>query len=630
MGSRRITLIVFTVVAGILLFASTLPAIDTNEVDNMNKWKLTDFYPSVEEFTQEKNQLAKDIEELPKFKGTLGESARKMLEVLELTSSLEMRIRKMESYTSRRLDQDTRVSDNLALQSEVEALRTRLAEAASFIDPEITKIDEKQMKKFFKQESGLKVYDFPIREIIRMKAHIRNEAEEEILAAAYDLYYTNETIFSIFTDADMPKRTITLADGSEVKMTFPNFDKVRRSLVEEDRKAAFEAFCGQYKEYVRTLAQTLFGQLKVHKFYTNMRHYDSTLEAALDHNEIDVKIYTSLIEAAHQHMDTFHRYLKLKARALGKEKLHYTDMYIPFTTGVKITMDYEQAQKTLLKALQPLGEEYVGKVKEAFENRWVDVYPSDGKRTGAYSSGWAYDVHPYILMNFNDSYSDTLTLAHEFGHAMHSHYSNSNQPFPTADYATFVAEVASTFNENLLNDFMLKKVENDDEKLYLLGNFLDGTIKGTFFRQIQFAEFELMMHKKVEQGEALTDKVLSEMYLDLTRKYYGHDKGVVDVPEMIAVEWSMIPHFYYNYYVFTYSTSVAAASLLSQKVIEKESGALEKYYANLLKAGGSTGPVDILKNAGADMTTPEAYQALIDRANRYMDEVEKLLAAKGK
>lgn len=629
MKSMAKTLIVFFVTVGILFFASALPATDRSEVKQMHKWNLKDYYPSDEAFEKEKEQVVKGIEKMSQYKGTLAQSGKQLFKALEFTSDLEMKMRKLESYTSRRLDRDTRVSENLALQSEVEAVRTNLAEAASFIDPEITKIDEGQMKKFFSEEPGLKVYDFPIREIMRMKAHIRNEAEEEILAAAYDLYYTNETVYSIFTNADMPKKTITLADGTEIKMTYPNFDKVRRSLVEQDRKAAFEAFTSQYKEYVRTMAQTLFGQLKVHKFYTNMRHYDSTLEAALDRDEIDVKIYTSLIEAAHKHLDTFHRYLKLKARALGKEKLHYTDMYIPFTTGVEISVDYEQAQKMLLEALVPLGSEYVDKVKEAFEKRWVDVYPNEGKRNGAYSSGWAYDVHPFILMNFNDTYSDTLTLAHEFGHAMHSHYSNSNQPFPTADYATFVAEVASTFNENLLNDYMLKKVENDDEKLYLLGNFLDGTIKGTFFRQIQFAEYELMMHKKVEKGEALTDEVLSEMYLDLTRLYYGHDEGVVEVPEMIAVEWSMIPHFYYNYYVFTYSTSVAAASLLAQKVIEKEPGALEKYYANLLKAGGSTGPVDILKNAGADMTTPEAYKALIDRANRYMDEVEKLLDAKG-
>lgn len=618
------------VVIATAFFIGLATAAEQSEVDKMHKWKLEDLYKDLDAFEKDKDSIVPDGEKLAEFKGKLGDSAATLADALDLYYDVEMRIRRLQSYASRRFDQDTRVSDNKGYQDEVEAVATKFGQLSSFIDPELVDIGEKKLLKFLAKEPRLKVYDFPIRETLRRAKHILSPKEEAILAAAGDLYWSNESTYGIFTDADMPRVTITLKDGSEVKMTYPNFDKVRRSLVDEDRKAAFEAFFpGQYARFQRLLASTLYNQMKVHKFFSQSRGYESTLAAALDYNNIDTELYMSLIDAAHKNLPTFHRYLKLKARALGKEKLAYTDMYVAFTSDVKIPVKYDQAEKMLLESLAPLGEDYIKTLAEAFENRWVDVYPSEGKRSGAYSSGWAYGVHPYVLMNFNDTYSDTLTLAHEMGHAMHSYYSNSNQPFPTADYSTFVAEVASTFNENLLNDYMLKKVESDDERLYLLGNFLDGTIKGTFFRQIQFAEFELMIHQKVEKGEALTDGDLNKMYLELTRKYYGHDKGVVDVPEMIQTEWAAIPHFYYNYYVFQYSTSVAAASFLSEKALAGDTKTLENYYKYVLKAGGSDHPVNQLRDAGADMTKAETYDALMDRANRYMDELEKILDAKG-
>ena len=604
-------------------------ATETNEVDTMYTWDLTDFYPSIEAFQQDKASFEADMEKLSAYKGKLGDSAKTLAEGLDLYYDLERRMRRLESYASRLFDRDTRVSENKGYESEVESLRTRFSKIASYMDPELVAVGKNKIDKFIKQNSDLAVYSYPISEVFRRSKHILSEKEEKILAAAGDIDLAGYNTFSIFNNADMPHRTITLHDGTELKMTFPNFDKMRRSKNEADRKAGFEAFFGQYDQFKKTLAETLHSQIKAYKFHASVRGYDSDLQAALDNNGISTEIYTSLIQAAHENLDTFHRYLKLKARALGKEKLEYTDMYLPFSEKDAITVKYEDAQNMLLESFEPLGADYVNTIKKAYAEHWIDVWPNEGKRSGAYSSGWAYDVHPFVLMNYNETYSDTLTLAHELGHAMHSFYSNSNQAFPIADYTTFMAEVASTFNENLLNDYMIKRVKNDDEKLFLLGNFLDGTIKGTFFRQIQFAEFELMIHQKVEAGEPLTDEVLNKIFLDLTRMYYGHDKGVTDVPDMIAVEWAMVPHFYYDFYVFQYSTSVAAASYLSKKVLEGDKLALDNYYTHLLKAGGSENSVELLKQAGADMTNPGTYNALMERANRYMDEVEKILDARG-
>ena len=598
--------------------------IERSEVSKMDKWDLTALYANIDAFKQERDAFLPDAKKLTEYKGKLGDSAANFRAALDLVYDLEKRLRRMESYAGRQADQDTRVSENKGYESEVEQLRTRLAELASYIDPEIVAIGKKKIDAFFKKDPKLAVYRRPVDEVIRRSAHILTSVEENLLAGSQDMAGTAYTAYNIFTNADMPRQTITLADGTELKMTYPNFDKVRRSLVEADRVKGFQTFFGQYDQFKRTLAQTLYGQLKAHRYYANSRKYSSTLASSLDYADVNEAIYHSLIEAAHRNLETFHRYLKLKARFLGKEKLAYTDMYVPFTQDVAITVDYKDAKAYLEKAFAPMGEKYVGTIRQAFDSGWIDVYPNEGKQSGAYSGGWSYEVHPYVLMNFNNTYSDTLTLAHELGHAMHSYLSNEAQPFPTASYETFVAEVASTFNENLLNDHMLKNVSSDDERLYLLGNFLDGTIKGTFFRQIQFAEFELLIHQKVEKGEALTDETLNAMYLKLTRKYYGHDKGVVDVPDWLAVEWAMIPHFYYHYYVFQYSTSVAAAGLLAQRVLDETPGALEAYMG-MLQAGASTDPVTILKNAGADMTRPEAYQALMDRTNRYMDELEKVL-----
>ncbi len=611
-----------------LVVATAALAGERKDIAVKDTWNLADLYPTLDAFKLAKADFAAKMDAVSGYAGKLGESAATLKAALDTYYGLEGELRRLESYAGRLSDQDTRDAAAKALDNEVSQMRVKFGAMASYIDPEIIASGESRVNGFLASEPGLKVYERPIRETFRRQKHILSGDQEKILAAAGDVAYTGMSASGLLSSADLPRVEITLSDGTVVKLTDANFVKHRRSPVKADRDKLATEFYAQYATFARTFGELLYSQMKSHKFFADARGYANTLDAALDRDEVDPAIYHNIVEAAHRNLPTFHRYLKLKARAMKVERLDYQDLYVPFTASTKIDVPYEEAQKLLAKAFVPMGKEYIKTVQRAFAERWIDVYPAEGKRSGAYASGWAYGVHPYMLLNYNDQYNDALTLAHELGHAMHSYYSNEAQPLPTSDYSIFVAEVASTFNENLLNDHMLKAVKSDDERFFLLGDFLDGTIKGTFFRQIQFAEFELRAHERVERGESLTGEELGKLYLEITRQYYGHDAGVCNVPDVFGSEWIYVPHFYYNYYVFQYSTSVAAASALGDRVLRKEPGALDAYYG-LLKAGGSKGPVDILRDAGVDMTKPEAYQALMDRANRYMDEMEMILAEKG-
>ncbi len=591
------------------------------------KWDLTHLYESVEAVAKEKSEFSAHAGAIKNYAGKLGESAKSLREALDLKWNLELSLRRMETYSARLSDEDTRNSKASALAGEISRLRTQFQEQCSFFEPEIVAIPDETLLRFFTDEEGLRIYERPIREVMRMKKHILSPAEERIMAAVMDVADAGHSTYRVFSNADLPRETVTLSDGREVKLTDANYVKHRRCPVKADREVVSEVFFKQYDRFKRSIGEMLYGQMKSHLFHANVRGYPNTLAASLDQFDIDTAIYHTLIETVEKNLPVFHRYMKLKARALGVEALEYQDLYVPFTQDTKIEVPFEKAPEIIKKALLPLGEEYQRLLDRAFSEGWMDVFPAEGKRSGAYSSGWAYDAHPYVLLNYNNEYSDALTLAHELGHAMHSHYSNTNQPIATSDYAIFVAEVASTFNENLLNDYMLKNVESDDQRFYLLGNFLDGSLKGTFTRQVQFAQFELMVHECVEKGQALTGDSLNEMYLGILRKYYGHDQGVCNVPDYFAAEWAYVPHFYYNYYVFQYATSIAAASSLAGKVVDKQPGALDRYFG-LLKAGDSADPVSILKSAGVDMTQPEAYAAFVRRAQRYMDEMETILDSK--
>jgi oligoendopeptidase F len=525
-------------------------------------------------------------------------------------------------------DEDTRDSKYLAMKQEMQQLGTDYNSKAAFIMAEIAKLDKDRIDAFMKQQPGLRIFKMAIHDILRKKAHTLSEKEEKILAEAGLMAGGPSSIYSVFSNAELPYPEIELSDGTIAKLTKAGYTRFRAVPNRSDREAVFEAFWGAFDKFKATFGTQLYANVKKNMFYARTRGYESSLHSALDDNNIPTEVYLALIENVTRNLDSFHRYMKLKKWMLGVETLKYSDVYAPVVKGVDLKYTFDQAKELVLDSLKPLGANYCRVVAEAFEKRWIDVYPSPGKRAGAYSNGSAYDVHPYILMNYSDQYEDVSTLTHELGHTMHSYYSNKKQPYPTADYSIFVAEVASTFNEALLIHKMLEEIKDDDTRLSLLMSYLDG-IKGTVFRQTQFAEFELRMHQKAERGEPLTGDALTELYGNILKRYYGHDQGICHIDDLYTVEWAYIPHFYYDFYVYQYSTSFTASTALAEKVLGEEEGAVEGYI-NFLSSGGSEYPIDLLKKAGVDMTGAEPFNKTMAAMNRTMDEIEGILKKKDK
>ena len=460
----------------------------------------------------------------------------------------------------------------------------------------------------------------------RIKEHKLSEKEEKILAEAGLLTGNPASIYRIFTNAELPYPEIVLSDGEKALLNQAGYSRYRAATNRQDRDKVFQEFWTAYNGFRQTIGEQLYSNVKSDMFAARTRGYESCLQSALDANNIPVEVYHSLVKNVNDNLDSFHRYLSLRKRMLGVDTLRYSDMYAPVVKGVDLKYTIEEAKALVIDTIKPLGKEYSAAVKQGFENRWIDVYPNIGKRSGAYMSG-VYGVHPYMLLNFNEKYDDMSTLAHELGHAMHSYFSNKVQPYPTAGYSIFVAEVASTLNEALLIDKTLKEIKDDDVRLSLLMSYLDG-LKGTVFRQTQFAEFELRIHEKAEKGEPLTGDNLTELYGEILKKYYGFDKGICQIDDLVQVEWAYIPHFYYNFYVYQYATSFTASTALAERIINKEKGAVDNVLA-FLSAGGSDYPIEILKKAGVDMTTADPFTKTMQAMNRTMDEIDKILQKKG-
>jgi oligoendopeptidase F len=596
---------------------------DRSKVPDKYKWDLTHIYPSDEAWRAAKDKLQSELPSVREFKGTLGSSAARLADALELGSSLSKEFARAYVYASMMSDTDTRVSKYQGMQQEMIQLGSQLGAETSFVEPEILKIDKATLDKFVASEPRLKPYRLYLDDIQRRAPHTLSDAEEKLLASAGVIASTPSSTYGIFSDADFPYPTVSLSDGKSVRLDSSGFSLYRAVPNRDDRQKVMAEFFGALGKYRLTFGSTLNGQVQSDIFFARARKYNSALEAALDGPNVPTSVYTRLIEGVNRHLPTFHRYLKLRQRMMKLEDLHYYDLYAPLVASVDVNYSMDEAQTIVLKSLEPLGPDYAAGAKRAFNERWTDFYPTEGKRAGAYSNGGAYDVHPYMLLNYNGKYTDMSTLAHELGHTMQSYFSNKTQPFPTASYPIFVAEVASTFNEALLIDHMLRTINDANTKLSLLGNYLEG-IKSTVFRQTQFAEFELRMHEMAEKGEPLTGEALDKLYVDITRKYYGHDKNVCIVDDYIAHEWAFIPHFYRNFYVFQYATSFTASAALSEKVMAGDKEALKRYLT-FLSAGGSKYPVDLLKDAGVDMTTNEPLELTMKKMNRVMDEMEKLI-----
>ena len=623
MGVIRRTGIVAGAVIGMTVLVTAQDR-DRAKVADAYKWNLTDVYPSQTAWREQKEKITAEIPHLGAFRSTLGASPAALADALELMSRLDKELSRLYVYASMLSDEDTRVSTGQGMQQEMQQLFARFGAEASFIEPELLKMGSAAIEKAIAAEPRLASHAFYLRDIVRRAAHTLSDSEEKILADAAPMAASSNNIYTILANADFPYPTITLDDGKTAKVDQAGYSELRTSPNRAYRQAAMSAFFNALGSFSRTLGVTMNSNVQKSLFYSRSRKYPSNLEAALNGPNIPVSVYTRLVDGVNRHLPTFHRYLKLRKRMMGlTDDLHYYDLYAPLVASVDLRYTPEEAQEHVIGAMTPLGKGYTEVLRHGFEDRWIDWYPTEGKVSGAYSNGGAYDVHPYMLLNYLGQYNDVSTLAHELGHTMQSYYSNKTQPYATAGYPTFVAEVASTFNEALLIDYMLKRIKDTPTRLSLLGNYLEG-IKATVFRQTQFAEFELRMHEMGERGEPITGDALAKLYLDITRRYYGHDQQVAIVDDYIAHEWSFIPHFYRDFYVFQYATSFTAAEALSAKVLAGDHDAIARYLT-FLAAGGSKYPIDLLKDAGVDMTTDEPLDLTIKRMNEVMDQMEKLL-----
>ena len=593
-----------------------------NEIPIERTWRLEDIFENDDLWQAEYDKLKEDIPKLAKYRGRLGESSDVLYEFLQLEDDISLRIGKLHAYSHMRSDQDTTNSFYQAMNAQTMNIFTLASSLLSFVTPEILSIDDKKLKSFLKEKKELQIYQKALDDITRKRPHVLSEKEEIILAEANDALSTGSNTFSMLNNADLRFPSIKDENDEEVDVTHGRYIRFMESKDSRVRKDAFKAMYGTYDKFKNTFASTLSGQVKNHNFRAKVRNYKSAREAALNHNNIPESVYDNLVEAVNEKLPLLHRYTALRKKVLELDEVHMYDLYTPLVKDVDMKIPFEEAKDIVLKGLKPLGDEYNKILQEGFNNRWIDVEENVGKRSGAYSSG-SYGTNPYVLLNWHDSIDNTFTLAHELGHSLHSYYTRKNQPFVYGNYSIFVAEVASTCNEALLNDYLLKTIKDKNEKLYILNNFLEG-FRGTVFRQTMFAEFEHDIHKLAQEGVALTAEKLSDIYYDLNKKYFG--KIVISDKE-IALEWARIPHFYYNYYVYQYATGYSAATFLANKILTEGKKAVNSYL-DFLKAGSSDYPIEVLKKAGVDMTSKQPILDALDVFEEKLNELEKLLLEK--
>ena len=597
--------------------AKVIPKRD--QVAEKDTWDLSGMFINDEAWLQEYDALSSAAGELSEYCGKLGESAEQLLSYLKLDDSVSLRLEKLVGYANCKADQDTSNACYQDFRGKAISRCVEISSAAAFATPEIMAIDDDRLNLFYIAQPELETYRRCLYRIRRRAEHILSPAEETLLAAAGEMADAPDNIIGVFRDADLKFPPVSDSVGEMHQLTSGSLVPLLESEDRGLRKNAFEAYFGRLGEFKNTVAATLDAQFKQLKFFSGARHYGSTIEASLDRTEVPVQVYTNLIEAVHANMDKMYKYVSLRKKLLGLDELHMYDVYTPIVSAASESISFDEAKDTVLKALQVLGEDYTSVLKEGFENRWIDVYENEGKRSGAYCSGTARP-HPYVLLNHKDNLNSVLTLAHEMGHAMHSYYSCKNQPVCTSDYVIFVAEVASTCNEVLLLRHMLKNTEDKKQKAYLINHFLDG-FKGSVYRQTMFAEFELELGRMAERGETLTAEALCEKYHELNKLYFGSEM-VSD--EGIALEWARVPHFFYNYYVFQYATGFSAAVAIANRILSMGESAVEDY-KRFLSGGSSADPISLLKIAGVDMSSPEPVNSALQLFGELVDEMEQLL-----
>jgi oligoendopeptidase F len=596
---------------------STLPKRD--DIDEKYKWNLSDMYSTIDTWENDVNTVKTFMQEIIKYKGTLCKSPENLLQCLKISNEMMALNDMIYVYARMKRDEDNGNSIYQALADRASTLSTEVYAAISFIVPEITSIPESKLESFIDSHEELKVYRQFFNEIIRQKEHILSEKEEELLALSSDMAGTARDIFTMFNNADLKFPFIKDENGGDIELTKGRYTKFLENSDRRVRKDAFTVLYDTYGKYKNTLASSLTGNMKANKFYSTAQKYNSSLEASLDGDNISPDVYNNLIETINKNLPLLHRYLKLRKRALKLEELHMYDLYVPIVEETKKNIPYEEALKLVEQGLVPLGEDYIGHLKEAFNSGWVDVFENQGKTSGAYSWG-AYKSHPYVLLNYQGTINDVFTIAHEMGHALHTYYTNTTQPYIYSEYKIFVAEVASTVNECLLMEHLLKNTNNKAEKAYLLNHYLE-QFRGTIFRQVMFAEFEKQTHKMLSEGKALTSDILCDVYLKLNQKYFAAE---VNVDDAIKMEWARIPHFYTSFYVYKYATGFSSAVAISNMILNEGQSAIDRY-KEFLKGGCSEYPLDLLKKAGVDLYTPKPVQDALNVFEKILIELEALL-----
>ncbi|MEL7186292.1 MAG: oligoendopeptidase F [Pseudomonadota bacterium] len=599
------------------------PAIaDDQTSDPQATWDLTDLFPTEEAWNQAREEVLAEFEKIDARRGTLTDSADSLYEAYRHVSDTLRKGGRVFVYASLKGDEDLRDASGQERLQLARIMFARFGEATAWMQPELIAAGREVIESYVKEDPRLAPFAFQIDNALRNAPHTLSPETEQTLSYFSQSFGAPSQTYSLLANSDIPWPTVTLSTGEEVTIDSQGYGLARGSLNRDDRKLAFDTFWSKWAEYRNSVGMVMNSHLQTQVALAKARNYDSVLQRELFSDNLPPEIYRTLVAEVNKSLPTLHRYFKLRARMLGVEQMHYYDIYPPIVALDK-KFDLETSKRITLDAMQVLGDDWVTMQKAAMEDRWMHVYPQRGKRSGAYMSGFAYDVHPYVLLNHNDDYSSLSTFAHEWGHAMHTVYAKQEQPFETAGYATFIAEIPSTSLELILQDYMTRNAESTDEKLYYLGEALEG-LRGTFFRQTMFAEFELAMYEAAERGDALSGDSITNMYGEILRRYHGHDEGVVMIDELYHNEWMFIPHFYFNMYVFQYATSQTAGTALYDKIVKEGEAGVENY-KNLLRAGGSDYPYKLLKNAGVDLATPEPYEALIEKMNAIMDEMERLL-----
>lgn len=585
-------------------------------------WDLTELFATVEDWDVARQDVLAKLSDIEARKGTLGKTAQSLLDAARLISDTRRAASRVSVYSGLAADEDVRVSETQERRQLARSMWSRFSEATAWYRPEVLAVGRERIMGFVEKEPALKRFRHGLDNTLRAAPHTLSNETEGVLAGAGQPLGAGQNVYGLLAASDIPWPTIPLSTGEEVRVDAQAYSKWRRSHNRDDRRKVFDAYWTKWGEFRNSVGMTLVSHLQAQVFLSRARNYGSVLERELFQDNMPERVYRTLVAEVNEALPTLHRYFRLRERMLGIDQMHYYDMYPPLV-ALDRAFSINDAKRMTLEAMSVLGDDWVETQQNAIGKRWMHVYPQQGKRSGAYMNGSAYDVHPYLLLNHNNDYASVSTFAHEWGHAMHTLYAKSEQPYETAGYATFIAEIPSTTLELILQQYMVDNAETTEEKLFYLGSGLE-QLRGTFFRQTMFAEFELALYEAVERGEALSGERISDIYGEILRRYHGHKDGVVVIDDLYWNEWMFVRHFYLNMYVYQYATSLTAGTALYEKIRDEGEPAVENF-KNLLRAGGSDYPYELLKSAGVDMATPDPYRALVRRMNDVMDQMEVLL-----